>query len=77
MRCLALYRWPRYDPWYIEGKDGVVEDFLQAVARGYRWDEPDPAPLRKDVIAIVAGLVVYVIFAGAHQWLFGFPPFPM
>jgi uncharacterized membrane protein len=36
---------------------------------------PDPAPLRKDVIAIVAGLVVYVIFAGAHQWLFGVSPF--
>jgi uncharacterized membrane protein len=37
--------------------------------------KPERAPLRKDVIAVVAGVVVYAIVAGAHQWLFGFSPF--
>jgi uncharacterized membrane protein len=36
---------------------------------------PEPAPYRKDVIAVVAGAVVYAIVIGAHQWLFGFSPF--
>jgi uncharacterized membrane protein len=36
---------------------------------------PEAAPFKKDVIAVVAGLVVYAVFAGAHQWLFGFSPF--
>lgn len=36
---------------------------------------PEPAPRRKDVIAVVAGLVVYAVFAGAHPWLFGVSPF--
>jgi len=39
------------------------------------WSRPGPAPLRKDVIALAAGLVVYVLVAGAHRWLFGFSPF--
>lgn len=36
---------------------------------------PEPAPLRKDVIAVVGGIVVYAVVAGAHRWLFGFSPF--
>ncbi len=39
------------------------------------WVKPDPAPRRKDVIAVVAGVVVYAVFAHLHQWLFGFSPF--
>lgn len=38
-------------------------------------EKPEPAPVRKDVIAVVAGVVVYAVVAGAHQWLFGFSPF--
>lgn len=37
--------------------------------------KPEPVPRRKDVIAVIAGVVVYAIVAGAHQWLFGFSPF--
>ena len=37
IRCLALYRWPRIDKWFIDGKQGVIDDFLQALAREYRW----------------------------------------
>jgi len=27
IKALCLYRWPRYDKWFIEGKEGVIEDF--------------------------------------------------
>jgi len=37
IRCAALYRWPNYDRWGIEGKRGVVADFERAVGRGLRW----------------------------------------
>ncbi len=37
LRALILYRWPRHDRWYIDGKSGVIQDFRAAVARGYRW----------------------------------------
>ena len=39
------------------------------------WTRPEPAPIKKDVIAVVAGVVVYGIVAATHQWLFGFSPF--
>lgn len=35
INALCLYRWPKYDKWYIEGKGGVYEDFKLAVSRGY------------------------------------------
>ncbi len=44
VRCAALYRWPRLDRWYIEGKAGVVEDFLQALEPDYRWRRDEPLP---------------------------------
>ncbi len=37
IRALILYRWPRLDRWYIDGKQGVVDDFRQALAHDYRW----------------------------------------
>jgi N-acetyl-anhydromuramyl-L-alanine amidase AmpD len=49
IRAMVLYRWPRVDRWYIEGKSGVIEDFKQALAHDYRWqgaeseDRPEPA----------------------------------
>jgi uncharacterized membrane protein len=39
------------------------------------WSKPAPAPRKNDIILVVAGLVVFVIVAAAHQWLFGFSPF--
>lgn len=44
VRSAALYRWPRLDRWYIEGKPGVVEDFLQALEPDYRWRRDEPLP---------------------------------
>ncbi len=38
IRSLILYRWSRSDQWHIEGKEGVIEDFRQAMRPKYRWD---------------------------------------
>lgn len=38
---------------------------------------PKSGPIRNDVIAVVAGLAIYVLFVvWAHQKLFGLPPMP-
>ena len=50
IRALALYRWPRIDKWYIEGKNGVIADFRAALGNDYKW------PLRAlTPIAFAAG----------------------
>lgn len=36
IHCLCLYRWPKYDKWHIEGKQGVIDDFRAAIGRGYQ-----------------------------------------
>jgi len=38
IRNLVLYRWSQSDQWYIEGKQGVIEDFREAMVYRYRWD---------------------------------------
>lgn len=35
IQCLILYRWPKNDKYYIQGKRGVIADFQAAVGRGY------------------------------------------
>ena len=37
IRALILYRWPKLDQWYIEGKAGVIQDFQDAMNFGYKW----------------------------------------
>ena len=37
IRALILYRWPKLDQWYIEGKEGVIQDFRDAMDFGYKW----------------------------------------
>lgn len=37
IRALILYRWPKLDKWYIDGKQGVIEDFREALKNDYRW----------------------------------------
>lgn len=39
------------------------------------WAKPAPSPRKNDIILVLAGLVVYVIIATSHQWLFGVSPF--
>ena len=50
-------------------------DILLINHREGAWEKPGPAPRKKDVIAIVAGFAVYLVFASLHAWLFGFSPF--
>lgn len=58
IRALCLYRWPRYDDYYIENKRGVIEDFLEAQAFGYTWDqEPTPPPAKRTLEACVTLMV--------------------
>ena len=52
----------------------VIEIFLLNRRDG-AWVRAEPAPLKKDIITVVIGVVIYGIFAAAHQWLFGFSPF--
>ncbi|MCB0071939.1 MAG: N-acetylmuramoyl-L-alanine amidase, partial [Caldilineaceae bacterium] len=40
--ALVLYRWPRTDMWYIEGKQAVIDDFRSALQRDYRWRSATP-----------------------------------
>ena len=40
IKCLALYRWPKRDKYFIEGLDNVIIDFLFAQEHDYRWKEP-------------------------------------
>ena len=42
IRALCLYRWPQIDKWYIEGKQGVIEDFRQALRFDYQWQRGEP-----------------------------------
>ena len=45
IHCLALYRWENYDQWVISGKNGVIDDFKEALWVGYTVPDttrPDP-----------------------------------
>ncbi len=59
IRALVLYRWPRFDRWYIDGKQGVIGDFRAALDTDYRWDrtQPQPAAFRKGSRLKVLGYV--------------------
>ncbi len=60
VRCAALYRWPRIDKWFIEGKAGVVEDFATALQADYRWR-------RDEVVEEEAAVVVESATQGATK----------
>lgn len=52
IRAVILYRWPKgLDKWGIEGKNGVIQDFRQAMTHQYSWEaalqaktQPQPQP---------------------------------
>ncbi len=44
IRVLVLYRWPRLDKWFMDGKFGLIADFEAAVQHGYRWQGSDQVP---------------------------------
>lgn len=58
VHCLCLYRWPKYDKWHIEGKQGVIDDFRYAVSLNY---PSPPEPSQNDTEGQEGGQnVVYV-----------------
>jgi len=52
----------------------IIEIFLLNRRDG-AWVKPDSVPLKKDLITLGTGFLVYVVFAVAHPWLFGVSPF--
>lgn len=40
------------------------------------WEKPGEAPVSKDVIAVVAGIAIYVLVASFHESIFGVPALP-
>jgi N-acetyl-anhydromuramyl-L-alanine amidase AmpD len=44
IRALALYRWPKLDKWYIDGKRNLIEDFHFALQNDYRWSHTSTQP---------------------------------
>lgn len=38
IRAMTLYRWQRVDPWFMEGKPGLLPDLDRALAARLRWD---------------------------------------
>ena len=50
---------------------------LLANRRDGAWEKPPASPVKKDLIAVAAGLVVFVVVALVHPWIFGVSPFPV
>ncbi|MCB9156143.1 MAG: M23 family metallopeptidase [Caldilineaceae bacterium] len=44
IRALVLYRWPPFDKWVIQGKQGVIDDFKAALQNDYRWRSSGATP---------------------------------
>ena len=41
------------------------------------WQKPEPAPIKKDVITVVGGIVVYLVVIYFHKGLFGVAALPV
>ena len=50
VRSLVLYRWPRNDVYYIEGKNGVIADWREAMNNDYRWGVSGGVALDADIL---------------------------
>ncbi len=74
IRSLLLYRWRRYDQWYIEGKNGVIKDFRMALANDYRWKEPPPQPGHYQVGDVVRTLTAVNLRAAPAGQIIGVLP---
>jgi hypothetical protein len=58
IRALVLYRWPPLDRWVIEGRQGVIEGWREAMRNDYRWSDKPVAPPPP---AFKLGQTVYVV----------------
>jgi hypothetical protein len=44
IHCVAFFRYPRHDHFYIEGRDDVIAEYRAAVEQGYHSPIPSPIP---------------------------------
>ena len=44
IRAMILYRWPKFDKWWIVNKGNVIADFKRAMEKAHRWD-PNVEPI--------------------------------
>lgn len=56
IRALCLYRYPKYDGYYIDGKKQAIADFQTAQEYGYTW-VTQPPPVAGRTLEMVAVLV--------------------
>ena len=49
IRALILYRWSTDDKWTIQGKQGVIDDFGEAMTLGLKWTEGGEEPPPPDL----------------------------
>lgn len=55
----------------------AIAEILVINRRDGARERPEPVPAKNDFTLAGGGIVAYVVVVAAHQWLFGFPPFPM
>ena len=66
IRCAILYRYPHYDPYYIDGKWNVIADLHRAIERGYTWAAPEP-PVERRTLEVRAVLKVDGVESGVFE----------
>jgi uncharacterized membrane protein len=54
----------------------AVIEILLTNARDGSWVRPEPVALKKDIITLVVGVVVFVIVMFIHPWIAGVPILP-
>lgn len=54
----------------------AVISIVTITRRDRPYEKPEPAPLAKDLMTLVASAVVYALALFGHQWAFGVSPIP-
>ncbi len=58
VRALVLYRWSKFDKWYIDGKQGVMNDLRAALVHDYRWSKTSAMPAFRSGAALKTTTIV-------------------
>lgn len=66
IRAVILYRWPKYDPYFIVGKGHVIDDFRRAQSHVYTWQNEEEPPVEKDWTATYSNHCEDYHEAGEH-----------
>ena len=54
-----------------------ILEMLFCNRRDGAWQKPEPVALAKDVVFVIAGAVLFAVFAYSHRWLFGVTVIPV